>query len=100
VRAHASTYERGIIPNLKGIAGTVEIRPVLERDVLPDDPGQYTPRILGAVPVATLSLRLSEGRPTAFVFQLDEKRLAELIGELQSLQKDVEAAKKALRLEK
>ncbi len=83
-------YSAGVLPSLREIGITVELRAVRE-DIYhwttPVD--QYQPRIIDVVPVASIHIGVDTGYPEDFFFQVDENELQLLIDDFAAAKKDI-----------
>ena len=82
----------GVLPTLKGVGVTVELRAVRENRYHWDtDIQYYRPKIIDIVGIASISIGVDEGTPEDFYFQVDERSLQRLIDSLIAAKRDLEA---------
>ena len=93
----AQRYKSGILPKLKNFNATIEIRPVFERVELPKE-SHYKPKILGAVPIASIHIGLNSDINNDLYFQIDEDDVQYLISSLENIDKEMKQAKKDFNL--
>ncbi len=94
-RERPKRYTVGVLPYLKGVGTTVEMRAVLEVAFsLGDDLQAYKPQITSTVPV--VSVRLSTDRDTSIVFQANLHHLRLLIDKLEATYRDMSELQKHL----
>lgn len=88
------SHAAGVLPSWKGIGATVELRAVLGSNYkMGDDVENYKPACVDIVPVASISLRVDQGEPERFYFQLTEHELKDLIDNLKATLKDLQEFK-------
>lgn len=87
-------FAGGVLPTLRGCGTTVELRGVLKRPYkwgLEGSQVQYEPEVTDLVGIVSIKLRVDEGEPSSFYFQVEEPELDLLIGSLTAAKKDLAA---------
>jgi hypothetical protein len=79
--------EIGVLPYLKSVGTTVELRGVFDRSFrLGDDLGSYAPQLLSVTPIVSVSIGLDSGTPEGINFQASPDDLQFLIEVLKAAQ--------------
>jgi hypothetical protein len=87
-------HTAGVFPSWSGIGSTIEMRAVIESDYkLGTDVQRYKPACVGMIPVASISLRVDQGNPERFYFQVSEEELKDLIKSLEATLKELQEFK-------
>lgn len=90
--------ETGVLPSLKGIGTSVELRGVLKEEYEWGKPvEEYDPKIEGLIPVVSVAIKVDSGTPDRFVFQAASDEILFMINELQSALKSVLALKEHIQ---
>jgi len=78
-------YESGVLPSIKSIGTTLEMRAILDREIeLGENVENYNPRIIDIVPIVSIKIGLDSGVPDEISFQVSQKKLDYLIGEFEA----------------
>lgn len=87
-------YAAGVLPTINEFGVTVEFRAVQTDKYRPDSAAaDYTPNIVGMVPVASLHVGVDRGAVNDFCFQADERELDMMINALEAAKKEIAALK-------
>jgi hypothetical protein len=93
--AVARAYAGGVLPSLRSIGTTVELRPVIEPYFrLGMRPEEYKPKIVDQVPVISVHLAVDSGPVKEFVFQTSPDELEAIVQRLQATLMDLHLLEK------
>lgn len=93
--ALARAYSGGVLPSLRSIGTTVELRPVIEPYFrLGMRPEEYKPKIVDQVPVISVHLTVDSGPAKEFVFQTSPDELEAIVRRLQGTLMDLHLLEK------
>lgn len=87
-------YAAGVLPKLRSIATTIELRAVFDSKFrIGGEVEQYRPHVVDSVPVVTIRMRLTDCDHETVAFQSSEDELAFLIDALRACQVELKAIK-------
>jgi len=87
-----------VLPSLKGVDFSVEVRPVKENQYRLGTPARdYEPSFVGITPIASIGIRVDVGTPDRFYFQIDQADADYLIDALEAAKKEMAAFEASLK---